>query len=289
MHHLNPEIRPFEPGDYPAFVELLNALRPEHRLSEHELREDDEALPVGHVLERWLAEQDGRLAGSGAFGHNEDAFHPQRFWLRVGVRPSCIGRGVGSRLYQRLMSRLESRDVISVTTKARVDERVKIRFFERRGFVEVMREFESRLDVAACDLAPYDGLVPALQAQGIEVRTLAQLARDPRYRQKIYQLHTALDADVPAVAPYTPPSYATFARHHFDSPRLIRESFFVAVLCDEFIGMSELWRSQADPYLHTGLTGVLPAFRRRGVALAMKVAGIRFAREHGYPEIRTEN
>ena len=58
---------------------------------------------------------------------------------------------------------------------------------------------------------------------------------------------------------------------------------------DAFTGMSELYPSKADADFHTGLTGVRREARRKGVALAMKVRGIEFAKRHGASAVRTWN
>jgi GNAT superfamily N-acetyltransferase len=41
--------------------------------------------------------------------------------------------------------------------------------------------------------------------------------------------------------------------------------------------------------LRTGLTGVRRAYRRRGLALALKVRSLAFAKEQGYRRVITEN
>ena len=41
--------------------------------------------------------------------------------------------------------------------------------------------------------------------------------------------------------------------------------------------------------MHTGLTGVRRRYRRRGVALALKLRGIHYARARGYSFVRVDN
>jgi mycothiol synthase len=53
--------------------------------------------------------------------------------------------------------------------------------------------------------------------------------------------------------------------------------------------MSQLWHSQASPDLYNGLTGVLRSHRRRGIALALKLRGIAYAKALGRPTIKTWN
>jgi GNAT superfamily N-acetyltransferase len=73
------------------------------------------------------------------------------------------------------------------------------------------------------------------------------------------------------------------------NPKILPDAYFVAVHDGEYVGQSVLWANRADAGLDTGLTGVRRAYRRRGVALALKLRGIDYARRHGHPLIRTGN
>jgi hypothetical protein len=54
--------------------------------------------------------------------------------------------------------------------------------------------------------------------------------------------------------------------------------------------MSCLWRHAAGRHkLNTGLTGVLRSHRRRGIATALKVCAMSFARDYGAIEVDTDN
>jgi GNAT superfamily N-acetyltransferase len=53
--------------------------------------------------------------------------------------------------------------------------------------------------------------------------------------------------------------------------------------------MSNLWSLQGTDDLENELTGVTRAYRRRGIALALKLRTIAYAKAHGCPVIRTWN
>ncbi len=54
-----------------------------------------------------------------------------------------------------------------------------------------------------------------------------------------------------------------------------------------FIGYSNL--SMSDEGFNTEMTGVLPAYRGRGAATLLKLAGIRYVQAHGKPRLDTQN
>ncbi len=284
-------IRPFNftPHDYEAVADIWNAAYPDQRSTAGEIRKKDETRPDKIIMRRFVLEAQNAPVGFGVFLNSEDSYHPQKFWLTLALRPEHHGRGYGRGLYEHLLRELEPFRPTELFAWSREDWGRQTRFFLSRGFEEKMRYFESRLDVASFDPKPYEGLEARLAAEGILIQDLHALEKVPDYRRKIYDLHTTLDTDVPMIGPYTPPSFEHFVASHFEDERLIKGGFIVATHGDEFIGLSELWPSPADADLHTGLTGVRREARRKGVALAMKVRGVAFAKRHGAPRVRTWN
>ncbi|HEX2863294.1 MAG TPA: GNAT family N-acetyltransferase, partial [Deinococcales bacterium] len=73
-------------------------------------------------------------------------------------------------------------------------------------------------------------------------------------------------------------------------PGFLPEGMFLAVTPDgEYAGLTGMMASAAEPVLYIGLTGVGRAYRRRGVAMALKLRAAAFAAERGIEEIRTWN
>ncbi|CAN5907718.1 GNAT family N-acetyltransferase [soil metagenome] len=288
MTTVSTNIRLFTENDYEVVAQLWNAAYP-YKTTADELRRETAKRPEHLILKRYVLEQNGSPVGYGSFQHSEDSFHPQKFWLGPVMPPAHQGKGYGKALFEHLLKELEPYKPTELRDFSREDWTRKNRFLSERGFEEESRSFESRLDVAACDLTNFVGLEEALAAQGLEVKTYADLAHDPARNHKIYDLHTTLDLDVPMTGEYTKPTFERFASYHWEDERFVPEGYLVAVAGDEYVGLSELFVSQADDKLHTGLTGVRREQRRKGVALSLKVAGARFAQTFGAPEINTWN
>jgi GNAT superfamily N-acetyltransferase len=158
-----------------------------------------------------------------------------------------------------------------------------------RGFVEEMREWESRLNVAAFDPAPFAGSEEQVQTRGIEIKTVAELAADPDRDRKLHALEWALEQDVPNPEQPTPISLEEYVKHRIEWPTMLPDGWFVAVHEGEYVGMSALWASQVGSDLETGLTGVLGDYRRQGIALALKLRAIAYAKARGASSIKTWN
>jgi GNAT superfamily N-acetyltransferase len=67
------------------------------------------------------------------------------------------------------------------------------------------------------------------------------------------------------------------------------DACFVAIADGHWVGYTVLDTAHSDPtVLRQSWTGVLPAWRRQGIASGLKLRAIRYALAHGYQAVRTE-
>lgn len=284
-------IRHFEERDYPQTVEINNSVFPEYPDTEDEWRHWDSHRDAKCKFQRWVIEGNapGHLLGFGGYEQYIGMYHPRKFMLGMAVRPECQGFGLGAALYDEIMAALETFEPLVVRARTRADMSRSMRFLGDRGFNEEMRDWESRLDVTTFDFTPYEGHVERVQASGIRIATLAELAADPDRDRKLYELEKELEQDVPSPDQITPITFEYFLEHRLGSPNLLPDAFFVAIDSEQYVGLSGLWHSHGHADLYTGLTGVRRSHRRRGIALALKLLGIEYAREQGRTVIKTWN
>lgn len=285
-------IRPFEDQDYRAAVAISAAVYPDYPWSEEEWRHED-ARYDGHrlILQRIVAVlPDGRLVGIAEFKHTASTYHPQKFWIDLDVHPEFQGRGVGTGLYGALMGQLASRHPLLLWTGIRETSQRGIGFVTTRSFREVRRAWELRLDVASFDPTPYEARSKAALGDLQIVTVAEERATDPYWMQKVHDLHIEVGADVPRPGAYTPRTLDDYARNLFEHPDYIAEGHFLIKDRDRYVAETFLMSSQAlADVLYQGLTGTRRAYRRRGLALALKLHAIAYARAHGTREIRTWN
>lgn len=285
-------IRDFQPEDYEAIVAIGNILFPEHRDTVAEVRHWDESFDgTRFTLHRFVAVDPGRddVVGVAHYMHMPWAFHPQKFQMWVMVHPESQRRGVGTALYERVLSDLNTANAVNVKANTREDRPHAVAFLERRGFKEIMRNWESRLDLASFD--PSRFVDRADPPPGIEIVSLAdELERDPASLEKAYELDNAVAPDAPRTEPFTPPGLDMFRSNVLESPGALPEAFFLAKDGDAYVGQSDLRRSEAmADELFTGFTGVRREYRGRGIAFALKLRAMDYAKRHGYRRVRTWN
>ena len=282
-------IRPFTPEDYPALTRIANAALPDYPSSVAEMEFYDTRRDPKCRQGRWLIERDSQTVGFGEYSQRSSAYHPRRFLIDITVEPNSQGLGLGKALYEEVLSALAEFDPLSVRAQVRADKSRTLRFLQDRGFAEDMRAFESRLDLATFDPALWADAEARVRASGIEFKTLRELEDVPGHWRKHHAMGEALAADVPSAEPRTPVEKSVWLSAVRSNPSLLHDAYLFAVKGGEYVGISMLKSSVASTDLTTGMTGVRREYRRQGIALALKLKTIAWAKQNGYSQIKTWN
>lgn len=283
-------IRPFTLDDYEAITAVFNRGLPEYPETVENIRHWDQMRSPKMRFARLLAESDGQVVGVAAHDQSEGRYHPEKYSVDVLVDPDHRRQGIGGALYEAIAERLMPNDPLAFVASAREDMPYGVRFLEQRGFVESMRNWENHLDITNFDPAPYADEVAEVAASGITIRSLAELADDPMRDRKLFDMSEAIRADVPSTTPPTPVEFEQWTKKLWANPNILPEGFFIALDGDNYVGISNLWRVEAEPkWLETGLTGTLRAYRRRGIAVALKVHALGWAKAQGIELTKTWN
>lgn len=283
------KIRPFTPDDYATMSRIHHAIYPEYPESAEEFRYHDENRDPRLTWGRFVAESEGSIVGFGGYGQSSGMYHPQKFHLGIYVQPEYQGKGIGRILYDQISDTLAPLDPIAFRGDARENDERTLRFLADRGFVEEMREQESELDLSRFNPAEWQNSLERVAREGIVIKSYAELApEDTEAGPKLHELHWQIAQDIPHQDTVTKISYETWAKR-FNSPNFIAAGNFIALEGDRYAGTSLLWANKTDANLGTGMTGVLRDYRKRGIATALKVRALTWAKERGTPVVRTAN
>ncbi|MGH2349242.1 MAG: GNAT family N-acetyltransferase [bacterium] len=285
-------IRPFAEQDYPALTALFNAVYSDYPFSEEEARHDDARYDGSRLVLRRLVAVTlaGDIVGAAEFHHVRDMYDPQKFQVGLSVHPDHRRQGIGARLYTDLTDLMAPFDPVVLWAWTRETWPDGVKFAVDRGFREVRRAWESRLDVAAFDPAPFQARADAA-LEGLTVTTLAEEKRiNPRWLQDVYELHQEVSADIPRPDTFTPQSLEQYQQGVLGNPGHMPEAHFLVKDGPRYTAESFMFKSaELSDVLYQGLTATRRPYRGRGVAFAVKLHTIAFARKHGAREIRTWN
>lgn len=288
------QIREFEHTleDYRAMAHILNTVWHEPLNTAEDLWRDDEERPAYLIHRRFVAEVNEQVVGFGSFEQNEKFYHPQRFWMHLNILPDWRQQGIGTRLYNHMLSMMQAEyRVDELHTETTHSRESSVQFLQKHGFLEDKRDPMSRLALAKFDRAHFQGLDAKVAAMGIEIKALSDLMRDdPNALYKVYELHQRLVRDVPDPAPRTKVDYDSWQDGYSSAnPYYLPEANFMALYDGTYIGLTSLWGLRANEKLYTGMSGVMPAYRRNGLATALKLRSIGFAQAQGTRLLMTSN
>ncbi|THF85950.1 GNAT family N-acetyltransferase [Deinococcus sp. KSM4-11] len=243
--------------------------------------------PHWHVL----AERGGGIVGMAEAGIPRMDGHPG--WIDVTVRvwPE------NAALYDSLSGLAEARALDfgarTLVTRAREDWWEK-GALEARGYAVHDTMWPSVLDLTTLDFAAFRPFEDRAAAAGITLSPLPSLGdihADEAMQRRLYGLVATLLRDVPSSTPVSVWPFETWQRRFLDTLKQ-PEGFFVAVSpAGDWVGVSELHTPMPSRpgTLMIGLTGVLAAWRRHGIAYALKLAAARAGLERGYTKVFTGN
>lgn len=108
-------------------------------------------------------------------------------------------------------------------------------------------------------------------------------------RRALWEVERTVARDIPGGAESTTRPFETFVQRVCDAPGFSPDLQFIAADGDAWIGLALTARRPETNALYNNITGVLPAWRNRGVALALKLLVIRAASQRGAAYLRTHN
>lgn len=261
------EVRPAESdADLATYVEIWNRTTPDNRTTP-ELQRERKGRDPGRVY--LLAALGGASVATGFAGRSDS---PGRGAVAPRVLPEARRRGIGSELLRRLCEHLAGQGYATASSIVESAEPGSLAFARRFGFEEADRQVEQVREL---------GDEPRAEApEGIRLVTVAE---QPELLRDAFELAVEGYADMATWVPVTI-SLDEWLREEATVP----EGSFVALAGDEIVGYSGLCRDHGDAEVAVdGLTAVRSAWRRRGLATALKRAELAWASANGFREVVT--
>lgn len=274
------QIRPVMPTDYPIMAEILDTSWPYSVHTAKQMEEENEVVRKNGPgqMQWYVAEQKGQVIGVALYDQPLRFYQPGKFRVNIAVAAQHRRQGIASALYTHLMSELGRIGAQEVWIKLQEEMIPGIRFVHAHNFHEEVQIWELLRDVTTFDPSLYASEVNDLQRQGIAIHTLQELQGDSHCHQKLYELLVQVCQDLPASEYWHKPTYEEFLG---ELARLSFQAYFIAHAGETYLGISYFSQTHPPSSWKIGLTGVIRAYRRRGIALALKVRGMAYAQQQG--------
>ena len=280
-------LQPLNPQtDFPRIAELYNTSNPEPITAE-QLQEWEAQHLQGQIRHRVVAlEESGQIIGYNDTGR--DPWMPAGlFDLHVLVDPARRNQGIGALLYHDARRFCQEQGATRLQGQVRDNCQPCLRFAEQRGFQVTRHSFESTLDLAMFDEGRFAGHIEAIQASGLRFFTLADLGNTLEAQRRLYDLNARLVEEIPGNQGWLP--FDEFLKQVCAASWYRPDGQIFTSDGDTWVGMAAVGYFEHTRSMYNMITGTERAYRRRGIALALKLLSIRCARSYGAKYIRTHN
>jgi GNAT superfamily N-acetyltransferase len=285
-------LRDFRAEDLVALTDVLNATYPDEPTTLEEQEHWERVYPADNPRLRFTAETEaGEFIGMG------QCQNP--YWLdALGVynayavvAPAWRHRGVGRALFARLEPFAVAQGAARLhVPDCREDITDSVRFLDSAGYTNIGVRFEQKLDLTAFDETPFAGVFGRVAAGGYTLTTLAaERAVRADADRALYAVADAVSPEVPLPGDvHIRLTYNDFVQSTLAGPSADPAGVFIAKQGESYVALTVVSVPQEGPSI-TNATYVLPAHRRRGLGLALKLLSFRFLRARGFAEARTHN
>ena len=213
---------------------------------------------------------------------------PGRYWLKVVVAPEFRRQGLGSRMFEDALRAARERGATHLESTVLESQPGAWQFAEKRGFQIEHHAFASTLDLQTFDEHRFDDLLERVRAQGFRFFSLAEAGPTNGNKRRLYEVNRASALDNPGNNGVFPDFYA-FSKNVFEASWFRADTQIIAAHGDEWVGLSAIGVYKEEGYAYNAFTGVLRAYRGRGLAQALKLHTILLARREGVRTVRTNN
>lgn len=205
--------------------------------------------------------------------------------------PAYRGRGLDEEILENLTGKARSRGAASVTTNSRDDDPGRIETLQSLDFSFSTSFVESKLDLERFDPSPLAAKLRQVEDQGIAIESADALSRSGvDWLRLQYDWTRRYMAEEHPTERQPSGTFEEWRERTANSPTRLPVGEYAAMQGKTCVGITSLSLLDHEPgAAWTGLTNVEIAFRRKGIATALKVASLSAAKQAGIKSVGTLN
>lgn len=280
-------IRPIELNDFEPVAAILSIAENEYVNPAQLIEAHQRPVKEGEFRHQIVAEIEDTIIGYGTIFHTP-WMKADRYLVKVLTHPDQRNKGIGAQLYDVASRYAQENGALSFESNVFDNEPHSLRFAQTRGFKIQRHLFESRIDLSRFHLGPFAGIIEQVRASGIRLFTLAEVGNTRENLRKLWKVYYATYMDDPGTTG-TFPNFDEFFKMMTESTWFDAEGHFLAADGDQFVGLSAIRYEPDTNAFYNMMTGVLPAYRGRKIALALKLMTIAYAKQRNGSSIHTNN
>ena len=228
----------------------------------------------------------GTIVGWSILDRTENAPIDRGFASLI-VHPNHRRHGIGEALFNDVASFCQSRGITTLISRVKDSEPEWLAWAESKGFAIERHSFRSSIKLAEFDFGPFENATTRLENEGIVFTTLAELGDTEANRRRYYEADSRAAIDIPGEDSVE--TWEEFCHENFNDEGYLPQGAHVAMHEQQIVAVAHAWLDKDHDRMVNAMTGVIPEYRGRGIATALKVKTIKCAKEAGVTEILTQN
>lgn len=237
------------------------------------------------VALRLMVESEGRVVGYGRtcqYAPNPRGSYP----TEVIVWPEHQRRGIAKTVLAELEAHARQGGARCMTGLVHERNPDSVAAMERLGFTPRTKYYQSFIDATTFDGSKFDRNI-----DGYTFSALSDLPEGEETDRAYYEAVHEADKDTPFMDYFGWPNFEEYRRMTMDPRWFDRSGAFVAMSNGKIVGMSTVNKGSGEfnGQMYVDFTGVLREHRGRGLATALKVRALDYAKSLGATMVRTEN
>lgn len=272
------EVSPGSLEDVPRVAALYRACFDDRLSTVVGIRHRQASATPEDQLRFWRAEHDGELIGWAFGGLDAFASGTTTASASIVVHPAHRRAGVGSALWDTVSEHLDRIGARRIVAYSRSDDD-STAFVGGQGFTLESTDTTSALD-------PRTLPEPPRPPAGIEVVPMTEYADEPT---PVYEADRESAQDEPGPSDFSGVTYESWRRLIWETPDCDHELSVAAVADGVVVGISFLYSDRENGRAMNAGTGVVRAFRGRGLGLLMKQHSLARAAAAGITKVITQN
>lgn len=229
----------------------------------------------------------GKLIGYGMYvsGPWDPILKPGYAEVFINVAREWRNQGIGTWILAEIEDIAHKNKTNVLQTQIHDTKKAELDWAKKKGFNITGHVFESQLDISLFNMNHYRSIFEELESAGISFTTLDDYPHNKDNQNRFWDFWWELATDVPGMKGKSRPDNdrMTALMKDFD-----KKGFILAVDGDQWIAMSLIVKENED-VSYNSMTGVDKKYRGKGLAQAIKIKAIEFARQNKVKYIRTHN
>ena len=208
-------------------------------------------------------------------------------FISLIVHPNHRRKRIGTALIEDVFAHCKTVGLSQLNSQVKDNQPNWLAWAESHGFSIERHRYRSSIKLEQFDLVLYENRIAELINEGIVFTTLHELGDTEPNRHLYYEADCKAAIDIPGEDSVE--TWEEFSAENFNSEGYLPQGMHIAMHQGKMVGVAHAWLDADHNRMVNAMTGVIPEYRSRGIATALKVMTIKYAKDSGIPEILTQN